>query len=554
MLKIYTLGGFNVQQSTQTSVQDDVPAVDPEEQPITGFISRKVEALLVYLAIERREHPREVLAELLWQDAPQARAMANLRMALSNLQQLIAPYLLVSRQTVSLNPDSEIWLDVAQLESAIDATETHWMRGLPKHVLTRLEKGLDLYRGDFLVGFQLKDSRSFDGWRTLEQERLRGRMIETSHQLASYMMERKMFAAGLQHGTRLLQLDPSWEEAHQMMMIMLAKSGQRNLALAQYETCRRILREELDVEPDERTTEIYEQILAEKILPATINVPPHNLPALATPFVRRHIELSQLAERLDEPNCRLLTLVGPGGMGKTRIALQAAMDRVNDFRNGIFFIPLAEIHSPEYVVAAINSNLSETLKVTLTDKNGLIDYLREKEMLLVMDNFEHVLESADLISEILRAAPAIKVLVTSREQLNLQEEWILPIEGMAFPRSVKAVGADVFGAVQLFVQAAQRVRPTFSLSEQSQEVIRICQLVEGMPLGLELAASWVRTMSCAEIAQQIQSDLDFLETSRRNMPERHRSIRALFEQAGVRLPTTNARHLCGFPHSKAHST
>ena len=257
----------------------------------------------------------------------------------------------------------------------------------------------------------------------------------------------------------------------------------------------------------------------------------HNLPSHATPFVGRTDELAAIAEQLADPACRLLTLVGPGGMGKTRLALQAAREQAARFPHGAHFVTLAPVNSADLLIFAIGGALDFSFYGQGIPVAQLIDYLHEKTLLLVLDNFEHLLDGAPLLVDLLDGAPRLKLLVTSRERLNLQEEWVMPIEGMDYPHAAEDESLENYAAVRLFVQRARRVRASFSLSQEQAGVLRICQLVEGMPLGIELAAAWVRLLSCAEIAEQLESGLDLLASPMRDAPERHRSLRAVFDHS-----------------------
>jgi len=257
--------------------------------------------------------------------------------------------------------------------------------------------------------------------------------------------------------------------------------------------------------------------------------PTHNLPPQTTPFLGRKEELEEIAGLLENPSCRLLTLVGPGGIGKTRLALQAASEKIGEFAHGVYFVPLAPIVSPDLLISTVASSLEFSFQGREDPKAQLLNYLREKEMLLVMDNFEHLLEGAELLAEILENAPKVKTLITSRERLNLRGEWISEVQGMTFPQSEETDKAESYSAVQLFLQSAQRIHPQFELSDEEKPfVIRICQLVEGMPLGIELASAWLRVLSCKEVVQEIEHNIDFLSTSLRDVPERHKSMRVVF--------------------------
>ena len=259
----------------------------------------------------------------------------------------------------------------------------------------------------------------------------------------------------------------------------------------------------------------------------------HNLPPQPTPFIGRGNEIAEIAQVLADPACRLLTLVGPGGIGKTRLVLEVAAAHLGEFANGIYFVPLQPVHSTEFLFSAI----ADAVKLPLSGREEpnvqLLNYLRDKEMLLVLDNIEQLLleEGVELLIDSLQAASKIKLLVTSREVLNLQEEWLYPVHGLPFPQSAQADDIEAYSAVQLFAERARRVRREFSLLAEQGDVIWICRLVEGMPLAIELAASWLKTLRCAEIAAEIQRNLDFLMTSLRDVPERHRSMQAVFDQS-----------------------
>jgi predicted ATPase/DNA-binding SARP family transcriptional activator len=518
ILRIYTFGGLSIQQV---------------DTPVKGFVSRKVEALLLYLVYNRWEHPRELLAELLWTDQAQGQALTNLRAAVASLQNHLAPYLLVTRQTMAVNPEANIWLDSQTLEAGLDAAEQQLaLRGImSRTAASALEEALNLFKGDFLAGFNLRDSREFEGWQTLERERLRGRVIEAQHHLVNHYLETQQYSAGIALAKRLLQLDPLWEEAHRQMMLLLARSGQRGGALSHFASCREVLTAELGVEPDPETTSLRARIEAGQIaVVSEVAMPQHNLPIPSTPFIDRPAEVAQVTGLLGEANCRLVTILGSGGSGKTRLALQAATIKLPDFSEGVFLVQLAPVQSAEFILSAVLDALKINANRQDEARPQLLKYLSNRHLLLVLDNFEHVLDGAELLLELLASAPDVKLLVTSRERLNVQEEWIVAIDGMAYPSSLD----DDFGkynAVQLFVQSARRVEPDFVLADNAPALMRICQLAQGMPLGIELAAAWLRVMPCSQIADEVERSLDILQTSVRNVPGRHRSIRATFESS-----------------------
>lgn len=263
-------------------------------------------------------------------------------------------------------------------------------------------------------------------------------------------------------------------------------------------------------------------------------IPPHNLPFIAGGFVGREDEIQDLKERLEHE--RLLCLVGPGGIGKTRLAIQAAAEILELFPDGVFFVPLASVGAPGFIVSAIAQALRLTFTGAESPIDQLINYLRSKELLLVLDNFEHLVDDVSLVSAILGRAPKVRLFITSREPLNIPGEAIFDLRGLPIPpiedetHPAPFASGAAYSALQLFIQSARRDRPDFALADADRPYVqRICQLVEGLPLGIELAAAWTPLFSCREIAEQISRNIDFLATSRADIPARQRSARAVLD-------------------------
>jgi predicted ATPase/DNA-binding XRE family transcriptional regulator len=256
------------------------------------------------------------------------------------------------------------------------------------------------------------------------------------------------------------------------------------------------------------------------------------LPLALTSFVGREHELRAVILQLQNPSCRLLNLTGPGGVGKTRLALEIAQQLHNSFNHGACFIPLVGTSTSEFIIPAIADALGFSFSGAIELKVQLFNFLKEKQALLVLDNLEHLLNGIELLDELLEFAPGVKILATSREQLNLRAEWAFEVQGLPIPSDIELdnLGSDNAGA--LFLQRARQVNMNFvPVQEDVPAIARICQLVEGLPLALELAATWVSTLSCREIAAEIEQGLDFLVTTRRNVPPRHRSLRAVFDHS-----------------------
>lgn len=277
-------------------------------------------------------------------------------------------------------------------------------------------------------------------------------------------------------------------------------------------------------------------------LPSSVFTPFYNLPANLTPFVGREPELAALGRLLNDPLCRLLTLIGTGGIGKTRLAIEAASRQQERFSSGVCFVPLAALSSSTYLVEAIADALAFSFQGQIEPRAQLFDHLSTRQLLLVLDNLEHLLDGVTLLADILQHAPDMKLLTTSRERLNLQSEWVYTVEGLDIPPTDQAERAEEYTAVELFVHSARRTRAEFTLqAEERPAVVHICQLVEGMPLSIELAAAWVSVLSCNEIAQEIERSFDFLVTSASDVPDRQRSQRAVFDHSW-NLLTAEERH------------
>jgi predicted ATPase/transcriptional regulator with XRE-family HTH domain len=257
-----------------------------------------------------------------------------------------------------------------------------------------------------------------------------------------------------------------------------------------------------------------------------------NLPLPLTSLVGRERELYAIIQQIQDPGCRLLTLTGPGGVGKTRLALEVAHQLRHTFEYRACFVPLVGTSASEFIIPAIADSLGYVFSGAMELKTQLFNFLKEKHILLVLDNLEHLLDGVELLDELLERAPNVKLLTTSREQLNLRVEWAFEVQGLPVPSHIEINNLESNSAAALFLRRAKQVHVNFTpASEDLPAITRLCQLVEGLPLGLELAATWVRVMSVKEIALEIEQSVDFLTTSARDVPERHRSIRAVFDHS-----------------------
>jgi predicted ATPase/DNA-binding SARP family transcriptional activator len=518
--------------------------------PLTALKSKKGLALVCYLAVTGRAYTRPALAGLLWPDIPEANALLNLRKALHLLKQHLAPYLLISRHTIALNKAASIWLDAAEFES----------QAFRQADAAQLQAAADLYRGDFLSDFYLPDSAAFEEWAAAHRAEYRRLALEALSLLADYHLANAHYENAAVYARRQLAMDDLLENAHRQLMTALARSGHRSAALVQYETCRQILDQTLGVAPSAATARLAEQIRQdeggeldrdETVTPGTGSpaadqpLPPstHSLPTPSTPFIGREAELAILSQYLADSAIRLVTILGPGGVGKTRLALAAAERQMNSqhpapFSDGVYYVSLASIATADAIAPTIAEAVGFTFYKGDEPKAQLLRYLRPKNMLILLDNFEHLLDGVDLLDELGQTAPNVKLLVTSRERLNLQAEHLLYLGGLTLPQTNAAgeedssVDLSSYSSIQLFCQSARQVQPGFALTASNQaDVLAICRLVQGMPLGIVLATTWLALLTPPEIVAEMGRDLDFLATEIANVPARQRSLRAAFNHS-----------------------
>jgi predicted ATPase len=374
--------------------------------------------------------------------------------------------------------------------------------------------------------------------------------LATLHRLVTRLAELGEYETASEHAWRQAELAPWDETAQRQLMRVLALDGQRDAALVQYQVCCRTLRAELDVAPEAETTALYERIRDGGELTVPDTLPPHNLPAQWTPFVGREDKLAEIAQLLADPACRLPSLIGPGGSGKTRLALEAARTQLRAYEHGVFFCSLAPLRSDDAVPAAIARAIGFALTGGRDPMQQLLNYVRHKRMLLILDNCEHLLFPlaarssppgrttagvTSIAAAILRAASQVTLIATSRARLNMPGEHLVPVGGMGYPDQPLALcqASDVldrYPALDLFVQSARRVCPGFDLNAGNLEaVVRICHLVQGLPLTIMLSAAWTPILRPDEIADEIERGLDFLSTEWREIEPRHWSVRAVFD-------------------------
>ena len=521
------------------------------EKPVQVPLWAKTQALLAYLAAEadrwRPEavaHRREVLAGLLWPDQPDEAARHSLREALHQLRQALgaeAPhFLLITPQTVQLNLAGDCSVDVAEFMALIGECQAHaHRRQAACHAcVERLKRAAALYRGHFLAGFFLKDSVPYEEWALVLREQLARQALAALRTLAERHALRGKVELLEQVARRQIELDPFAEDAHRQLMRAWSWGGRRNAALAHYEALRRTLAAELDAPPEEETSALRAQIKA-GLLPHLRSPPLHNWPSYArlTSFVGREDELARIAAHLGSPDACLLTLLGPGGVGKSRLALQAAAQEAYAFRDGACWVPLDTVDAPDLVVPAIAAALRLSLSGPANPLAQLCDWLREREMLLVLDGCERCIQAAPLLADLATACPQVRFLATSRQPLHVRGERRFPVSPLPLPdlSSLPQSGNRVAAlsnspAVVLFADRAQAVRPDFRLTgENAAAVAGICSRVDGLPLAIELAAGHVRALSPQAMLSHLSSQLTLLTDGPRDLPARQQTMRASIE-------------------------
>lgn len=531
------------------------PKLESKGHPL-NIGRQKAFALLAYLSVTLQMHRRETLAAFLWPEAEPGLAFSYLRRDLTLLKKELGnEWFEIDRHSVGFVSKPDFWLDTIYFKEILDRCSSHGhpLTEVCPDCMAPLGEAVELYRGDFLAGLNLPDSSEFDEWKEFEIQDFRADLAGALTRLIAGNVAKGNYENAIAYARRWLRIDPLHEPAHRQLIELFAWSGNWPAAEQQYEAYKQMLYKELKLQPEETTQQLYRLIKDRKSPRAPVvllesaprkSKPQNNLPPQLTSFVGRKREIGEITHLLgNEANCRLLTLVGPGGIGKTRLAIQVANQMLDVFPNGVFLVSLATVESTELLVPSIADALALTFHGRMEPKAQLLNFLREKELLLVLDSFEHLARGGGLLIDILDSAPRVKLFVTSRERLNLSPEWNYSLEGLTFPEPdqefpemLQTALMNEFSAVGLFLERVYRLKPGLSLS--AEDVIlaaRICQLVEGIPLGIELASSWIRVLSLEDIAAEIHRDLDFLNLSARDVPDRHSSLRAVFEHSWLLL-------------------
>ncbi|MCI0397102.1 MAG: tetratricopeptide repeat protein [Chloroflexi bacterium] len=512
-----------------------------QERPFILAAPPKAQPLWAYLLLHRDGPvPRDVLAYTLWSDVLESEARANLRRHLHELRRALppepaeTPWFLTEASTLQWNPQAPYWLDVAEFERLSRQPD-------------RLAEAVALYTGDLLANL-------YDDWLYSHRERLQNLFFSDLSQLIGRSRQNGDYPQAIAYAQQILNADPLREDVIRELMSLRYVAGDRAGALQEHLRFKQRLEEELGVVPMPETVRLHELIAANKPLPGHVEqtativrppvtaepaAPPHNIPAPLTAFVGRSQEIAEVMACLSGPDApaRLLTLTGPGGTGKTRLALEVARrfaaQRPPLFADGVFLVRLAEISDTHLVPFAIAEVLGLKESAPPSRINSVKSHLRSQQLLLLLDNFEQVVDAAPVLTELLSAAPGLRLLVTSRTVLHVYGEHEYPVPPLPLPDLDHLPPlAELFNyaAITLFVERARAVRPDFALNESNAPAVaEICVRLDGLPLALELAAARSKLFAPTVLLGQLANRLSFLASQARTLPARQQTLRAAID-------------------------
>ncbi len=510
MLRIHLFGHFTLSEG---------------KRPLNFSALPKTRPLFAYLLLNRQQPiSREAIAFTLWPNVPEREAKANLRRHLYDLRRILPPneqWIISRGSSLQWQPTADYWLDTARFE---ELSQTN-----------QLIAAIALYQDNLLTDL-------YENWLEPERERLRALYLSNLEQLIDRYQTEADYPQAIYYAQQLLATEPLREDAIRCLMQLRFESGDRAGALRTYQQFERHIQAELGVAPMPETADLHAKIKygpgnqpnSPSTTPAAL---PHNLPHQLTSFFGRTLDLITITERLTDRSTRLLTLTGLGGSGKTRLALEAAQCLLAQappiFREGIYFVDLSAITEPDQIVASINEILALKENPEQTATEQLKTYLQGKQILLILDNFEHLVSAAPILTDLLSTIPTLVLLVTSRILLQLYGEQAYSVPPLPLPEPNRLPStADLldYAAISLFIARARAYQPTFTLNDENGVAIaQICQRLDGLPLAIELAAARIKLFSPTPLLRQLTNRLSFLTSSTQDKPARQQTLRGAID-------------------------
>src|SRR6266498_136200 len=524
-----------------------LPQIHLDDKPIATD-RRKAIALLAYLAVNdvnhaQQRYSRESLSALFWPDYEQAKAFSNLRRTIWEVHQAIGEsWLIAERESVHLNSNTVIDLDVTRFHDLLSQAHQQMDASLRIPLLVDAVK---LYHNHFLTGFSLKDAYPFNEWSYAESEELKHQLAKALSLLVESHRKLNQAEAAIPYARRLVALEPLNESAHRQLMEVYIEAGQHSAALKQYQTCEQILRKELNLDPQPETRALYKKIRKGEAKPVQVKEelktvePKHNLPLQLSTFIGREKEQEEIINLIAKN--RLVTLAGVGGIGKTRLSLQVGQKLLKDYPDGVWFISLDSLSDPKLVPQTVASIFDVQERSNRPIIDILMNVLREKTTLLILDNCEHLLDACTkLTTTLLQSCPHVKILVTSREILGISGEATYYLPSLSIPENSELLAERLtdYESVELFTERATLAQSSFRLTkENAQTVVDICRRVDGIPLAIELAGVRVNILQVKEILEQLNDSFGLLASDRRGTLPRHETLQASMDWSWGLLTT-----------------
>ena len=520
---------------------------------MSDFSSQKAKALFVYLIFESSHtHSRSTLASIFWPDVPEQTALHNLRQALSTIRKTLSEshcdveLLDADRDNLRFNDSVTVQVDVIEFEKQMRLLlESHGGQpehGFPIHSLIKI---IQQNNGQLLPSLAIPDSNFFEDWLILKREGINCLMVEGISLLLRYFERRSEWGTARKYAEKLVSLAPWDEDAHNHLIQILLRLDQGNVALTHFHSTVRYLKKELDIEPGLLLSKAYENIQSfftkGKIEQSTV-FSSIGLPGYATPFIGREKELEILEKWISDVKNKVITITGPGGSGKTRLAAQLAESQVSLFRDGVYFISLVNCLDENEIILQILGSIEGLVEHGKDAFDQLAEWASNRKALIVLDNVESITQTGAFTARLIEQAPQLVLVFTSYTLLDLLGEKVFVLKGL--PLNSDNLGNQPSEAVQLFLSHLQpENQPEMSTPGFVEKVAQVCKLVDGIPLAIALAAGQTRSMPVTQLLNELDQNMNLLRTNAVNLPERHRSIQASFENAWAHLSNGQRKSL-----------